>query len=63
MTIRPIRYIVQNPDEAYSATYSAALGKDALTYALYNAKLSHGKVLTELADGTVTVYKSFERED
>lgn len=57
---RIARFIVNNPDEAISASYNTTLGdKNAENYASYNAKMNKGQVIAQYLDGTSTLYKDF----
>lgn len=57
---RIARFIVNNPDEAISASYNTTLGdKNSENYASYNAKMNKGQVIAQYLDGTSTLYKDF----
>lgn len=57
MTIRPIRFIVQNPNEEFSASYNCGYPneKGAFQFALQNARSRGGQILVEHNDSSVEV--------
>jgi hypothetical protein len=62
MTSRALRFVVINPYQDIPTSYHCGLGNNnAESWALYNGRMNHGRVLVEMSDGSVEVHADFSR--
>lgn len=58
--VRPLRYVAVNPEQEIPASYNTSLGvKEAARWACYNARQWGGRVLEELNDGSVNIFRDY----
>lgn len=59
-----IKYTAINPNELISSSYNTSLGNEnSLQWAKDNARLSKGRVIAEMTDGTIKEIKSYEQQN